>query len=126
MRSVSMLYFMIDNLVYGGAERQATYLIENNIGFDELILLEDYKKYELNTSIPVKSIHPKILKVYQRPIGDKRAVKELIKGLNNTDTVVSFLERSNIVNIKASLKTGHRTIISVRNYMSERYKDKKY
>ncbi|GEK91037.1 glycosyltransferase [Alkalibacterium kapii] len=121
-----MLYFMIDNLTYGGAERQATYLIENSIGVDELVLLENHIKYELKTSIPIRSIHSKILRIYQRPLGDSFAVKELSKVYKDRDTVISFLERSNIANIKISLNTGHRSIISVRNYMSERYKEKKY
>lgn len=121
-----MLYFMIDNLVYGGAERQAKYLIENNIGFDKLVLLENHIKYELNTSIPIYSVNPNILKIYQRPAGDNRTVKELSKTFSDNDTVISFLERSNIINIKSSIQTGHRSVISVRNYMSERYKDIKY
>lgn len=117
---------MIDNLVYGGAERQAKYLIENNIGFDKLVLLENHIKYELNTSIPIYSVNPNILKIYQRPAGDNRTVKELSKTFSDNDTVISFLERSNIINIKSSIQTGHRSVISVRNYMSERYKDIKY
>ncbi len=121
-----MNYFMIDNFVFGGAERQASYLINNNIGFDKIILIEDERKYELNTKKPIITLNPRILKIFQRPLGDSKSRKKLEKVFTSSDTVLSFLERSNIMNIKTSLKTKHKAIISVRNYLSKRYSNLKY
>ncbi|HHW71281.1 MAG TPA: glycosyltransferase [Clostridiales bacterium] len=121
-----MKYFMIDNLVFGGAERQASYLINNNIGIDQIILIEDERKYELVTQKPIIALNPRILKLYQRPIEDMRASNKLAKLFTPTDIVISFLERSNIMNVKSALKSQHKTIISVRNYLSEKYKSAKY
>lgn len=121
-----MNYFMIDNLVFGGAERQATYLINNGINFDEIILLEDVKKYKINTTKPIQTLNPKILKIYQRPFDDIKNRNKLTRVFNSQDIVLSFLERSNILNIKTSLVTKHKSIISVRNFLSERYNNPKY
>ncbi|MBD2847558.1 glycosyltransferase [Paenibacillus sp. IB182496] len=121
-----MRAFIIDNLVFGGAERQATYLINNQDIFDEIFLLEGVKKYKLTTSKPINEFSENMLKIYKRPYGDIQFAKKLESKFNSQDLVVSFLERSNIINIRSSFKTGHRAIISIRNFMSERYRHPKY
>lgn len=112
-------------MVYGGAERQATYLINNGI-FDKVILLEDEVKYKLNNKTPCETMNSKIIKLYLRPYKDNKSINQLITKFSNKDIVVSFLERSNIINIRVAQKTNHKVIISVRNYLSERYAHFKY
>lgn len=121
-----MNYLMIDNLVFGGAERQVSYLINNNLEFKKIILLENEVKYEINNNKTIYPLHSNILKIFERPLFDNVAVNKLSKVFTSSDTVVSFLERSNIINIKSAINTNHRAIISVRNYLSERYKHPKY
>ncbi|UOE93871.1 glycosyltransferase [Alkalihalobacillus sp. LMS39] len=121
-----MKYFMIDNLVFGGAERQASYLIGKELGIDHLLLIENVIKYDLETDTTIGALYPEIISVYKRPLLDYIAIKKLQRIFTPRDTVISFLERSNIMNIKSSLQTKHKSIISVRNYLSERYKSPKY
>lgn len=111
---------LLELFYLGGAQRQASYLI-NNQNFDEIILLKNNISFDIKTKSKITPLNKEI-KIYKRFFENIKAIKYIQQTTNSKDTILSFLERPNILNIKAAKKTKHKTIISVRNYLSILYK----
>jgi len=107
------LYFLINSLAGGGAEKVAVRLSEH-LPVSDFILLERDVKYKIDKPIFFLSSHSTktnpIIKTLSIPI----YAYKLSKSLEEPSLVVSFLERANFVNIISKLLKKHRTIISVR------------
>jgi glycosyltransferase involved in cell wall biosynthesis len=110
---VVKLYFLINSLAGGGAEKVAIRLSEH-LPMSAFILLERDVKYKTDKPIFFLSNHSTktspIIKTLSIPI----YAYKLSKFLETTSPVVSFLERANFVNIISKLFKKHRAIISVR------------
>jgi len=111
------LYFLINSLGGGGAERVVTRL-SYKLNPKKIFLLEDRVQYsppleieKLSTFTPADS---PILKTLYIPI----YVRKLKKNLKKGDVVISFLERANFVN--ALLGRKYKRIISIRNSIGAR------
>jgi glycosyltransferase involved in cell wall biosynthesis len=108
------LYFLINSLAGGGAERVAVRLSEH-LSTSVFILLERDIKYKTDKPIFFLSNHSTktspIIKTLSIPI----YAYKLSKFLEEPSLVVSFLERANFVNIISKLFKKHRAIISVHN-----------
>jgi glycosyltransferase involved in cell wall biosynthesis len=106
------LYFLINSLAGGGAEKVAIILSEH-LPMSAFILLERDIKYKTDKPIFFLSNHSTktspIIKTLSIPI----YAYKLSKFLEKTPLVVSFLERANFVNIISKLFNKHRAIISV-------------
>ncbi|MEM3872040.1 MAG: glycosyltransferase [Nitrososphaeria archaeon] len=107
------IFFLINSLSVGGAERVALNLAKI-LPVQKLFLLEKDVKYSSeNLNLQFLSNHTKetssILKTFYIPF----YAKCLSKHLKKNDIVISFLERANYVNALASFWKGHKTIISV-------------
>jgi glycosyltransferase involved in cell wall biosynthesis len=107
------LYFLINSLAGGGAEKVAIRLSEH-LPVSAFILLERDVKYKTDKPIFFLNNHSTktspIIKTLSIPI----YAYKLSKFLETTSPVVSFLERANFVNIISKLFKKHRAIISVR------------
>lgn len=107
------LYFLINSLAGGGAEKVAMRLSEH-LPMSAFILLERDVKYKTDKPIFFLSNHSTktspIIKTLSIPI----YAYKLSKFLEKNSPVVSFLERANFVNIISKLFKKHRAIISVR------------
>jgi len=106
------LYFLINSLAGGGAEKVAIRLSEH-LPISAFILLELDIKYKTDKPIFFLSNHSSktspIIKTLSIPI----YVYKLSKFLEKPSPVVSFLERANFVNIISKLFKRHKAIISV-------------
>ena len=122
-------YLLINSLGGGGAERQAILLATMGV-FDGIIVLENDRAYP-TPSVPVYSISPhanrtsRMIKFFTLPLYVWR-IASIIK---NDDIVVSFLERSNMINVVVRLIRRHRAIISERQspslaYCGKRFRDR--
>ncbi len=107
------LYFLINSLAGGGAERVAVRLAKH-LKPSKIFLLERDVKQKTETELIYLSDHRvktnPIFKTLYIPI----YAKKLEKFLTVEDTVISFMERSNFVNLLS--KTKHKKIIAVRTY----------
>jgi len=107
------LYFLINSLAGGGAEKVAIRLSEH-LPVSAFILLERDIKYKTDKPIFFLSNHSTktspIIKTLSIPI----YAYKLSKFLEELSLVVSFLERANFVNIISKLFKKHKAIISVR------------
>jgi len=107
------LYFLVNSLAGGGAEKVAIRLSEHS-PISAFILLERDVKYKTDKPIFFLSNHSTktspIIKTLSIPI----YAYKLSKFLETTSPVVSFLERANFVNIISKLFKKHKAIISVR------------
>lgn len=115
-------YLLINSLSSGGAERQVS-LISKSIGINKVVLLGNEIKYDvkvekyiLNTS-KMKSSFIETLKI---PIYVKKFIR-FIKKTKSPISVVSFLVRSNLINIITGKILGYKIIISERNTPSRIY-----
>ncbi|MCF6351245.1 MAG: glycosyltransferase [Flavobacteriaceae bacterium] len=121
---------LITNLKKGGAERVVS-LISNNFDSNKninyyLVLMERGIAYNLSKNIkPIiltKGNRNNYLKLFELPLIALK-LKRIVKK-NNIDTVLSFLNRPNYINILTSLFGGnHKKIINIR-YTTSRYKSK--
>ncbi len=106
------LYFLINSLAGGGAEKVAIRLSEH-LPMSAFILLERDVKYKTDKPIFFLSNHSTktspIIKTLSIPI----YAYKLSKFLKKNSLAVSFLERANFVNIISKLSKKHRAIISV-------------
>jgi len=106
------LYFLINSLWGGGAERVAVRLAER-LKPEKILLLENSIKYKTDLKVEAISSHTvkttALIKTLFIPIY-RNKLKQVI---NESDTVISFMERANFVNIL--LNRRHKKIISVRN-----------
>lgn len=106
------LYFLINSLHGGGAERVAVNLLKV-LSVKKVYLLEKDIKYETNAHIEILSNHTirtnPIFKMLYIPIYALKLSKRIKRG----DKVVSFLERANFVNVVSKFLKPHKAIISV-------------
>ena len=127
--SQQKIVFLINSLDGGGAERVVSTLLNNFV--DEcdcyLILLEDKISYELDGRIKIIILNKNfstnngLIKFLSLPILGYK-VSKIIKQYNFTQ-VVSFLYRSNYINILAKYFTKHKVIISERIAPTSMYAD---
>lgn len=107
------VYFLINSLAGGGAERVVVNL-SKFLPIRKIFLLERDVQYETNLPLEFISNHNKeknpILKTLFIPL----YVKSLANAINTGDLVVSFLERSNFVNVLSKTLRPHKAVISVR------------
>jgi glycosyltransferase involved in cell wall biosynthesis len=113
MRDTKQVYFLLNSLAGGGAEAVAIRLSEY-LPVANFILLERDVKYKTDKPILFLSNHSTktspIIKTLSIPI----YAYKLSKFLEEPSLIVSFLERSNFVNIISKLSKKHRAVISVR------------
>lgn len=106
------VYFLINSLAGGGAERVVVNL-SKFLPIRKIFLLERDVQYETNLPLEFISNHNKeknpILKTLFIPL----YVKSLANAINTGDLVVSFLERSNFVNVLSKTLRPHKAVISV-------------
>ncbi len=125
------IFFLIDKIRDGGAERIllriASFLKKN--GYD-ITIMSNYKiskQFSRNlddfrcVNIGIKEKTGIAFKVYSWIVFIFKAFFVLKK--EKPDLVISFLERSNWVNLVISLLTKHKTIVSTRNNLSLQYKN---
>ena len=107
------VYFLINSLAGGGAERVVVNL-SKFLPIRKIFLLERDVQYETNLPLEFISNHNKeknpILKTLFIPL----YAKSLANAINTGDLVVSFLERSNFVNVLSKTLRPHKAVISVR------------
>ncbi|MDT8287799.1 MAG: glycosyltransferase, partial [Elusimicrobiales bacterium] len=112
------LYIMVNSLASGGAERQALQLA-TLLPNDGLLLLEDRRDLDPGVAsvtaltpagAPLRMVSPSIAKT----LALKSYARLLAARLGPEDTVVSFMERSNFVNILAARSAGHRAVVCER------------
>jgi len=116
------LYFLINSLAGGGAEKvflkiadflkpKKIFLLEKDIDYPvdhkKVIFLSNYEK---NTSPILKNL---FILFY---------AFKLLNYLNKNSLVISFLERANFTNVLTKIKSKHKAIISVRMDPIEGYK----
>lgn len=120
------LYFLINSLDKGGAERQVVTL-QKALG-GKIILLENRIQYsEVNSedvlllnNTHAGSFSAKLVQYF----GSIFKLGRILKKQENTQKnpiVISFLERSNALNLVSSLFFGHTTILSVRINLDIQY-----
>ena len=120
------IYYLINSLKKGGAERQILTL-QNEFG-GEIILLENSIEYQIDESVKVMPLSEtkaytffeKFVRYFKNVFKLSRIIKSN-KGINEI-IVISFLEQSNILNIICSIFSGHKTIISSRINLKIQYK----
>jgi glycosyltransferase involved in cell wall biosynthesis len=119
------IFYLINSLYKGGAERQlltisreiggTIVLLENEIHYAPLPDIEIRVLYENKTSGALSKIKAAIQSVFRFIRMIRREMKE------NDVVVLSFLERSNIINLLASFFTKHKAIISIRINLNIQY-----
>jgi glycosyltransferase involved in cell wall biosynthesis len=107
------LYFLINSLAGGGAEKVAIRLSEH-LSTSAFILLERDVKYKTDKPIFFLSNHSTKTSPIIKTLSIPMYAYKLSKFLETTSPVVSFLERANFVNIISKLFKKHKAIISVR------------
>lgn len=112
---MSKTYILINDLGGGGAERQVNYLFQNAVA-EHIFILNNRNIFP----IPQEKVTPLLKNVtywriarYFIPI---IAAIKLARIVKRDDTVISFLELSNITNLmlKVFLRKKHKAILSVR------------
>ncbi|SMO55218.1 Glycosyltransferase involved in cell wall bisynthesis [Balnearium lithotrophicum] len=108
------LKFLINSLEGGGAEAALVRLLPF-LNVEKVFLLEKGVKFEVSKEeIFILSEHTiktnSLYKTLFIPVYSWRLASQL----KNKDTVISFLERANFVNIVSNLFKKHKTVISVR------------
>jgi len=107
------LYFLINSLAGGGAEKVAIRLSEH-LPVSAFILLERDIKYKTDKPIFFLSNHSTKTSPIIKTLSIITYAYKLSRFLEKTSLVVSFLERANFVNIISKLFKKHKAIISVR------------
>ena len=104
-------YLLIHNLSnQGGAEKQCA-LIAQNCNIDNIYLLDNYNHYQDLATITKVLFDKKLSKYKQLMLGVYRLSKEIDK----SDTVISFMELSNFINIFTKIIfSNHKCVISIR------------
>jgi len=114
---------LINSLAGGGAERQVS-LLTKYLNIDKVILLENDINYNIHSNIKVLTNHTgktsSVLKTLYIPI---YALK--LKKFISNNIIISFLERSNFVNICSKLVKKHKVIICERIEPSQEFQGKK-
>ena len=113
------LYFLINSLAGGGAEKVALqlakflkpksfFLLEKDLKYKPLLSTCFLSNHSVKTNAIIKSLH---IPFY---------AKKLEKHINDSSAVISFLERANFVNLLTKKKNSK--IISVHTYIKRRNK----
>jgi glycosyltransferase involved in cell wall biosynthesis len=113
-------HILINSLGGGGSERQVVAISRGVRGGVPVITLEEDKKYDLDaphTSIALPFLRGALAHTLAVPLYAIR----LAQRIRREDTALSFLERSNFVNVAARLFRRHRTILSERQSPSAAY-----
>lgn len=112
------MYILVNSLASGGAERQALQLA-SLLPNDGLLLLEDRRDLDPGVAsvtaltpagTQFRMVSPSIAKT----LALKNYARLLAARLAPGDTVISFMERSNFVNVLAARAAGHRAVICER------------
>ena len=106
------LYFLINSLEGGGAEKVAIRL-SDHLPMSAFILLERDVKYKTDKPIFFLSNHSTKTSPIIKTLSIPTYAYKLSKFLEEPSLIVSFLERANFVNIISKLFKKHRAIISV-------------
>lgn len=105
---------LINSMEQGGAERQMLFLLESGI-VSEIITLSHEQFFDGGKkTITSLSKNANNLSKYFRPLLIPWYAYKLSRKISCGDTVISFAERSNFVNIISNVFTKHKTIISIR------------
>ena len=130
MKNMKKICFLINSMRGGGAERVLSVLLENLSRFDRklfLIVLEDKFDYKIPSDIKIIKLFSNLQSNFKKFFGiflGTIKLKKIIKN-NQIDIVMSFLERSNYINILAKiLLSPHKVYINERCNPSECYSDK--
>jgi glycosyltransferase involved in cell wall biosynthesis len=107
------LYFLINSLAGGGAEKVAIRLSEH-LPISAFILLERDVKYKTDKPIFFLSNHSTKTSPIIKTLSILIYAYKLSDFIEKKSLVVSFLERANFVNIISKLFKKHKAIISVR------------
>ncbi len=113
-------HILINSLGGGGSERQVVAISRSVHGGVPVITLEEDKKYDLDvphSSLALPFVRGALAHTLTVPLYALR----LAQRIRYADTVVSFLERSNFVNVVARLFRRHCTILSERQSPSMLY-----
>lgn len=109
---------LINSLFKGGCEKHVSELIKY-LDCHDLFLLEDEINFNIN-NIKIKPLTSHDSKT--NPIFKNLYIpfyaRKLSRIISKNDIVISFMERSNFVNVISKLKTGHKTIICERTQPS--------
>lgn len=116
------LKLLINSLYRGGAEKQLAALA-GRLPHDALLLLEDEVAQETSGPAPRplsahNSATSSLLKTAFIPVYARRLAALCSGG----DTVLSFMERANIVNVIAAARSGHRAVIAERTRPSGEFR----
>jgi len=106
------LYFLINSLAGGGAEKVAIRLSEH-LPISTFILLERDVKYKTDKPIFFLSNHSTKTSPIIKTLSIPTYAYKLSDYLEKNSLVVSFLERANFVNIISKIFKQHKAIISV-------------
>ncbi len=109
------IYFLINSLAGGGAERVVVNL-SKHLSVKKIFLLEKDVRYEVNSPLEFISNHTKEKSPIMKTLFIPFYAKRLAKVINENDLVVSFLERANFVNVLSKVFKPHRAVISVHTY----------
>jgi glycosyltransferase involved in cell wall biosynthesis len=108
------LKLLINSLFRGGAEKQFAALARL-LPHDALILLEDQIDQPADVSkIKVLSGHDASTSPLVKTAFIPLYARRLAAAVRPEDTVLSFMERANIVNVLAAKRSGHRAVICER------------
>ncbi|MAE22121.1 MAG: hypothetical protein CMK92_06790 [Pseudomonas sp.] len=113
-------YILINSFSGGGAERQVS-MIAPGCEIEQIILLEDDKKYDLDfnfVSLGKKLNFSALLKTALIPW---YLIKLYLLRSFSGDVILSFLVRANLINILFKLVSNHKAYISERNTPSQLY-----
>jgi glycosyltransferase involved in cell wall biosynthesis len=120
------LFFLINSLTKGGAERQVITL-QKTLG-GKIILLENSVQYEEVASKDIHALNESLSNSllrkgaqYFTSIFRLVSILRADKG-KDKPVVISFLERSNILNLITSIFAGQKVILSVRINLDIQYK----
>ncbi len=99
-RKIKKIFILINSLGGGGAERQVCFL-QNSLKVEALFLLEDDSQYRLdNTKIILLSHLRRSASTFQKIFLYPFAIWKMKRcGVDKTSSVISFMERSNYLNI---------------------------
>ncbi|MCM8827394.1 MAG: glycosyltransferase, partial [Candidatus Omnitrophica bacterium] len=112
------LYFLINSLAGGGAERVVVN-ISKPLAVDKIFLLERDIKYEVDIPLDFLSSHSRKTSAIYKTLYIPLYALRFAKRINKNDIVVSFLERANFVNLVSKFFKPHKTIISVHIFDTE-------
>ena len=116
------LKLLINSLFRGGAEKQFAALAPL-LPHDAMILLENEIQQPADASrLTVLSGHTSATSPLVKTASIPLYARRLAAAVRPGDTVLSFMERANIVNVLAAARTGHRAVICERTRPSGEFR----